>query len=146
MKFGKYIAAALLLSAGLTANADDKTVVFHSGGNPDAPYTPAIQHGNTLYMSGQLGRDAKGKLPEGVAAQTHNAMKRIKTLVETHGSSMDRVVKCTVFLADIAEWGDFNKVYMQYFKPGHRPARSALGVGGLALNARVEIECIAAMK
>jgi 2-iminobutanoate/2-iminopropanoate deaminase len=55
---------------------------------------------------------------------------------------MDRVVKCTVFLADIAEWGAMNEVYVTYF-PKNKEARSALGVSGLALNARVEIECIA---
>ena len=62
--------------------------------------------------------------------------------VETFGSSLDRVVKCTVFLADMAEWGAMNEVYVEYF-PVNPPARSALGVNGLALGARVEIECIA---
>ena len=55
---------------------------------------------------------------------------------------MDRIVKCTVMLADIAEWADTNAVYVTFF-PGHRPARSAFGTSGLALGARVEIECLA---
>jgi len=58
---------------------------------------------------------------------------------------MDDVVKCTVFLADIAEWGAMNTVYATYF-PGNKPARSAAGASGLARNARVEIECIAATR
>jgi len=71
-------------------------------------------------------------------------MENIKSTVERYGGSMDRPVKCTVFLADIAEWGAMNEVYKEYF-PNNRPARSALGVSGLALNARVEIECIFAL-
>ncbi len=71
-------------------------------------------------------------------------MEAIKSAVERHGSSMDRVVKCTVFLADMAEWDAMNQVYVEFF-PNHRPARSALGASGLALDARVEIECIAAL-
>ncbi len=68
-------------------------------------------------------------------------MENIKQAVEMFGSSMDRVVKCTVFLADMAEWGAMNEVYRTYFP--NPPARSALGASGLALDARVEIECIA---
>jgi enamine deaminase RidA (YjgF/YER057c/UK114 family) len=68
----------------------------------------------------------------------------IKDVVEKSGSSMDRVVKCTAFLADIKEWAAMNSVYVTFF-PNHKPARSALGANGLALGARVEIECIAAV-
>jgi enamine deaminase RidA (YjgF/YER057c/UK114 family) len=68
-------------------------------------------------------------------------MENIRTVLEQFGSSMDKVVKCTVFLADIKEWAAMNEVYRTYFKSP--PARSALGASGLALNARVEIECIA---
>jgi enamine deaminase RidA (YjgF/YER057c/UK114 family) len=71
-------------------------------------------------------------------------MENIKTSLERHGSSLSRVVKCTVFLADMAEWAAMNEVYVQYF-PEHPPARSAVGVSGLALGARTEIECIAVL-
>ena len=62
--------------------------------------------------------------------------------LEAHGASMDDVVKCTVMLADISEWSTFNKIYQTYFE-GRYPARSALGANGLALGARIEVECIA---
>jgi enamine deaminase RidA (YjgF/YER057c/UK114 family) len=69
-------------------------------------------------------------------------MENMKSFLERNGSSMDDVVKCTVFLADIKEWAAMNEVYVTFF-PRNRPARSALGTTGLARNARVEIECIA---
>ena len=72
-------------------------------------------------------------------------MKNIKATLKRYGTSFDNVVKCTVMLADINEWGDMNEVYRTFFKD-HFPARSALGASGLALNSRVEIECIAVVK
>jgi 2-iminobutanoate/2-iminopropanoate deaminase len=71
-------------------------------------------------------------------------MENIRGVLQRNGSSMDRVVKCTVFLADMGEWGAMNEVYVTFFAADKRPARSALGANGLALGARVEIECIAA--
>jgi 2-iminobutanoate/2-iminopropanoate deaminase len=98
----------------------------------------AVRVGRTLYLSGQLGlRGERGITPE-----TRGTMENIKTLLEENGATMDDVVKCTVFLADFAEWGAMNDVYVTYF-PKHRPARSAVAVSGMAGNARVEIECMA---
>ncbi len=71
-------------------------------------------------------------------------MENIKAAIEKYGAAMDQVVKCTVFLADIGEWGQMNEIYKQYF-PTNKPTRSALGANGLALGARVEIECMAAV-
>ncbi|HSL70765.1 MAG TPA: RidA family protein [Longimicrobiales bacterium] len=100
----------------------------------------AVRVGNTLYLSGQLGtRGDRGITPE-----TRGALESIKTLLEANGSHMDDVVKCTVFLADFAEWGAMNDVYQTYFTR-HRPARSAVAVNGMANNARVEIECMAVL-
>ncbi len=107
------------------------------------PFSEAVRVGNLLFLSGQLGRDRSGHLvPGGIAAETQQTMENIKAALARHGSSLDRVVKATVFLADMEEWAEMNRVYVTYF-PGHRPARSALGSSGLALGARVEIECIA---
>jgi reactive intermediate/imine deaminase len=98
----------------------------------------AVRVGNTLYLSGQLGiRGERGITPE-----TQAALQRISTLLEENGAAMDDVVKCTVFLADFAEWAAMNEVYTTFF-PKHRPARSAVAVGGMAGDARVEIECMA---
>ena len=82
----------------------------------------------------------------GIGPETRQTMDNIKSAVEAYGGSMDRVVKCTVFLADMAEWGAMNEVYKTYFPADAAPARSAVGSNGLALGARVEIECMAALK
>ena len=109
------------------------------------PFSAAVRVDNTLYVSGNVG-NMPGTLdltPGGIQGETKQTLDNIKAVLERFGSSMDKVVKCTVFLADIGEWGAMNEVYRTYFK--NPPARSALGASGLALGARVEIECIAAM-
>jgi len=109
----------------------------------DLPFSSAVRVGNTLYVSGNIGNiPGSMELAEGgIAGETRQTLENISAVVEQFGSSMDTVVKCTVFLADMAEWGAMNEVYKTFFK--NAPARSALGASGLALNARVEIECIA---
>jgi reactive intermediate/imine deaminase len=109
------------------------------------PFSAAVRVDNTLYVSGNVG-NLPGTLdlaPGGIAGETRQTLDNIKAVLEHFGSSMDRVVKCTVFLADIGEWGAMNDVYKTYFR--NPPARSALGASGLALGARVEIECIATL-
>jgi reactive intermediate/imine deaminase len=110
-----------------------------------APFSDAVRVGDLLFLSGKVGTiPGKAELvPGGIAAETRQTMESIKATLIANGSSLDRVVKCTVMLADIREWAAMNEVYAQYF-PNHRPARSSFGTSGLALNARVEIECIAA--
>ncbi len=107
------------------------------------PFSSAVRVDNTLYLSGAIGV-IPGTLDlaeGGIQGETRQTMENIKETLETFGSSLDKVVKCTVFLADMAEWGAMNEVYRTYFD--NPPARSALGASGLALEARVEIECIA---
>ena len=109
------------------------------------PFSEAVRVGNTLYMSGQIGIEP-GTLklvPGGIKEESRQVMTNLKTSLEAHGYTMRDVVKCTVMLADIAKWGEFNEVYKTFFSAPF-PARSALGANGLALGARVEIECIAA--
>ena len=112
----------------------------------DLPFSSAVRVDNTLYLSGNLGNvPGTIELAEGgIAGETRQTMENIKAVLEQFGSSMDEVVKCTVFLADMAEWGAMNEVYKTYFT--NPPARSALGANGLALGARVEIECIAVLQ
>ena len=109
----------------------------------DLPFSSAVRVDNTLYLSGSIGNiPGTMDLAEGgIQGETRQTLENISRTLETFGSSMDRVVKCTVFLADMAEWGAMNEVYKTYFE--NPPARSALGASGLALDARVEIECIA---
>ncbi len=109
--------------------------------NPSArtPFSEGVRYGGILYLSGKLGvRPERGIQPE-----TRAALQSIKDALERHGSSMDRVLKCTVMLADMAEWGAMNEVYAEFF-PENKPARSAFGASGLAADGRVEIECMAA--
>lgn len=113
----------------------------------DLPYSEAVRVGNMLYLSGKIGftPGTRNLVPGGIKAETKQVMDDIKRVLERNGSSFNHVVKCTVMLADIKEWGDMNEVYVTYFPKDRRPARSALGVNGLALGARVEIECMAVL-
>lgn len=106
------------------------------------PFSEAVRVGSMLYLSGQIGtRPGTTELVDGgIQAETRQAMENIRTVLERYGSSMDRVVKCTAMMADMAEWQAMNEVYAGFF-PDHKPARSAFGATGLALGARVEIEC-----
>jgi len=110
------------------------------------PFSEAVRLGNVLYLSGQMGIDQTIKLvPGGIAAETRQALENIKTTLEKYGSSLEHVIKVTVMLADMNEWAEMNKVYLEYFSK-NLPARSAFGTSGLAMGGRVEIECIAVLK
>ena len=112
-------------------------------GPPTRPFSPAVRVGNLLFLSGQIGTTSTGALiPGGIEAETRQTLENIRDVLQRTGSSMDRIVKCTVMLADMREWEAMNTVYTSYF-PGHKPARSSFGATGLALGARVEIECVA---
>ena len=108
------------------------------------PFSEAVRVGDTLYLSGQVGikPGTLELVPGGIQAEARQTLENIRTTLEAHGYSMRDVVKCTVMLADIAEWATFNEVYKTYFSPPY-PARSALGANGLAIGARVEVECLA---
>lgn len=140
------ILALVSALATLGACARALPVVHHRAADPNAPFSNAVQAGGLLFLAGKVGTDSTGRLaPGGIRAETRAAMARIVADVERYGSSMDRVVKCNVFLADIAEWGAMSEEYVRFF-PRAKPARTALAVGGLPLGARVEIECIAAVR
>ena len=108
------------------------------------PFSEAVRVGNMLYLSGQMGTDGATMrlVPGGIEAETRQTLANMKAILERHGSSLDRVVKCTVMMADMSEWPAMNAVYVEHFRL-HLPARSAFGASALALGGRVEIECIA---
>lgn len=122
-------------------------VEFHNDGplkELGLPFSESVRAGDLLFLSGQIGSGADGKLaPGGISAEANQTLLNIAATLEKRGLGMEDVIKCTVFLADISEWTAFNEVYMKHFTAPY-PARSALGVNGLALNARAEVECIAA--
>lgn len=112
-------------------------------GRHDLPFSAAVRVGPMLYLAGQIGNDSTGRLvPGGIGPETAQALMNIKALVEAQGSGMDRVVKCTAMLADMADWAAMNQEYVKHF-PAHLPARSAFGTTGLVLGAKIELECTA---
>jgi reactive intermediate/imine deaminase len=141
------LALPLFILPGCEAehNAAPEVTYLQMPGTEDLglPFSSAVRVGHTLYLSGNLG-NVPGTLElaaGGIEGETRQTLENTAAVLEQFGSSLDDVVKCTVFLADINDWPAMNAVYRTYFK--NAPARSALGANGLALNARVEIECIA---
>jgi 2-iminobutanoate/2-iminopropanoate deaminase len=110
----------------------------------DLPYSDAVRVGDLLLLSGAIGSapGTRDLAAGGVVPETRQTLENIKRNLEAHGSSLDRVVKCTVMLADIGDFDAMNAVYREYF-PRHKPARSTFGVNGLGRGARIEIECLA---
>ncbi|MGA2819398.1 MAG: RidA family protein [Anaerolineales bacterium] len=109
------------------------------------PYSPAVKFGNLVFTAGQIGIDPqRGELvPGGVEAETRQVMRNLSELLEAAGSSLQKVLKTTVFLKDMAEFGRMNAVYGEFFQDSP-PARSTVQVAALPRGAAVEIECIAA--
>jgi reactive intermediate/imine deaminase len=141
--------ATLVLAIALPAPATEAPQIeFLNSGKvtpTTLPFSEAVRVGNTLHLSGQIGIKP-GTLelaPGGIEGEARQTLENIRLTLETHGYTLRDVVKCTVMLADIAEWAAFNDVYRTFFSPPY-PARSAFGASGLALGARVEVECIAA--
>jgi len=137
---GSLVACAALAKDPAKVEFLDSGKVYPAG----VPLAEAVRVDDTLYLSGQIGiQPGTLKLvPGGVKEEARQTMTNIKTTLEAHGYSMRDVVKCTVMLADIAKWGEFNEVYKSFFSAPY-PARSALGANGLAIGAQVEVECIA---
>jgi len=141
---------AAVAAAGTAAAAPKGKVEFLSSGKvlPNKlPFSEAVRVGDLVFLSGQVGiAPGTMKVVEGgIKEETRQALENIKSTLSAHGYTMDELVKCTVMLADMGEWSTMNEVYKTFFGD-HFPARSAFGASGLALNARVEIECIAAAK
>jgi 2-iminobutanoate/2-iminopropanoate deaminase len=112
------------------------------------PFSDAVRVGPMLYLSGMVAFDATGKavIKGTIEEEARQVMENIKKVLERNGSSMDHVVKCTLILTDMKDWPAVNGVYRTYFAKDRLPARTALGASGLALGARVELECWATVK
>ena len=144
LALGLIVASPPTVGAQATSGArTGENLVQLEGALDGMPFSPAIRAGGMIYLSGQIGNvPGTSELPQGVAAQTRQAMENIQAVLKAAGASLYDVVKCTVFLDNIDDWGPMNEVYVTFWD-GPPPARSALGADGLALGALLEIECLA---
>jgi 2-iminobutanoate/2-iminopropanoate deaminase len=144
----RYLRSALITTmlacAAGTAVADE--AVYHAppGSDDGAPYSEAVVYDDFIFLAGQLGivPGTRTLAEGGIGPETRQALENMQAALARAGGSMDSVLKCTVFLADIDDWAAMNEVYVTFFP--NKPARSAVGSIGLGMDARVEIECIAA--
>ena len=143
---GLLLLPALLMGCGESGQSGEEAErleVEYLMANPNSglPFSDAVRVDGLLILSGQVGADSTGQLVAGgIAAETRQAMENIKAVLERNGATMDDVIKCTAMVLDMSEWGAMNEVYRPYFTT-HLPARSAFGASGLALGARIELEC-----
>lgn len=122
-------------------------VIFHKSHEPkkqNAPFSDVVETKDFLFLSGQIGMDhtTRTLVSGGIEAETKQTIENIKVVLEKHNSSLDKVVKCTVVLNDINDFSAFNTIYKSYFT--NKPARTTFAASGLARNAKIEIECLAA--
>lgn len=140
------VMAAILVAGAAALTAQSLKTEVKSDKAPKAvgPYAQAITAGSLVFCSGQIPIDpATGKLVEGgIEAQTRQVLLNLKVVLEAAGSSLDQVVKSTVMIMDMADFAAMNKVYAEFFKAPF-PARATFQVSGLAMGAKVEIDCIA---
>ena len=109
----------------------------------DFPFSDATIVNNIIYVSGQVGNiPGETKVVEGgIREETKQTIRNIENILVNLGSSLDKVFKCTCMLSDISEWAEMSDEYKKYFNKDKRPSRSAFAGSGLALGAKVEIEC-----
>jgi reactive intermediate/imine deaminase len=144
LRCAMFAACALVATSTLAADSAPQFLNSPEAEARGLPFSEAVRAGDFLFLAGQIGDDRKtGKVvPGGIVPEARQTLQHVKDVLERNGASLKDVVKCTVFLADIAEWPAFNNVYREFFaKPF--PARSAFAASGLAMGARVELECIA---
>ena len=141
----KALTAVLTLLLSVVGQAAQVTHLNESGALPPGlPFSEAVRVDDTLYLSGQVATQpgVLELVPGGMEAEARQVLNNISAVLEANGLALKDVVRCTVMLADIAEWPAFNEVYAEFFSEPY-PARSAFAASGLALGARVELECMA---
>src|SRR5688572_18388330 len=139
------VICAVICSSGYVEAQTAKRKAVNTG-TPNGIFSGAIVTGNLVYTSGQIGIDSKtGQMPEGMEAQLEQVFRNLTAVLEASGSSIDHVVKATVFLADMNDYNKMNELYRKQFK-GDPPARSTVQVARLPRDARIEIEVVAVVK
>jgi 2-iminobutanoate/2-iminopropanoate deaminase len=146
MKLVSAIAVGVLIMSSTAEAAQPARPAVEHLGRPNLsgqplPFSDAVRVGDVLYLSGQLGIGADGKLPDGIEAQTKQTLENVGAILKRQGLGYEDVFHCTAMLSDMANWPAMNKVYVTYFPEGKRPARSAFGASGLALGGLIELEC-----
>lgn len=138
------IATALLLAAPAFADGPNREIAVPRT-DATRPFSPAVRVGDLVFLSGMLGNvePTRELAPGGIVGETRQALENIRGVLAKIDLGLTDVVKCTVFLADIADYAAMNGVYNEFFRVDP-PARSTVGVAALVLGAKVEIECIAA--
>lgn len=135
--------ALTMLATGAVAKSPTARppVEFIGKSASGTPFSSAVRVGDLLYLSGQIGIRPDRSLPDTFDGQAKQAMDNIGSVLKSAGVGWSDVIHCTVMLADMADWPAFNKIYAPYFPNGRFPARSAFGANGLALGAKLEVEC-----
>nr|WP_299070511.1 Rid family detoxifying hydrolase [uncultured Allomuricauda sp.] len=148
MKTAHYLFLSIFMSGIFTClYSQEKTeIIFHKSHEikkQTAPYSDAVQVGNTFFLAGQLGMDhsTRTMVEGGITSETEQAIKNIEEVLAQHGLTLDNVVKCTVVLSTMDDFSVFNEVYSKFFVK--KPARTTFAASGLALNAKIEIDVIA---
>lgn len=136
----------LFMGCAKNSSSSNTKVIFHKtheAKKANAPFSDVVQVGNLYFLSGQVGIDHKKRelVEGGIQVETKQTLENIKAVLQQHGLDMENVVKCTVILADIDDFSAFNEVYKTYFP--NKPARTTFAAKGLAIGAKIEIECIA---
>lgn len=136
-----------VMFAGIISCSDKQQIVFHPSHETkkqNAPFSDAVETADFLFLAGQIGMDhsVRKVVSGGIQAETKQTIENIKAVLEHHNLSLDNVVKCTVILSDINNFSAFNEVYTKYFTK--KPARTTFAAAGLAANALIEIEVVAA--
>ncbi len=137
----------LAVSLQVVQAQETSGIIFHKSHEikkQAAPYSDAVEVGNLFFLAGQIGMDHSTRtiVEGGLKAETEQAIKNISDVLQQHGLSLDQVVKCTVILSTMDDFAAFNEVYTKYFTK--KPARTTFAAAGLARNAKVEIDVIAA--
>lgn len=136
----------MMMTAAAPLAAQERQAIRPEGGSTRGPYTPGIRHGAVVYASGQLGFAGGALVPGGIRAETRQALENLERIFQAAGTSLRHALKCSVFLTDMTDFAAMNEVYVTFF-PDDPPARTTVAVAALPVpGARVEIDCIAAIR
>jgi 2-iminobutanoate/2-iminopropanoate deaminase len=146
MKLKSVVSIAFLMIFLMSCKPSSNALIFHKSHEPkkqSAAFSDVVESKGFLFLSGQVGMDHSTRtlVEGGIEAETKQCIENIKAVLEHHGSSLDKVIKCTVILRNIEDFAAFNKIYEDYFP--NKPARTTFAASGLAVNASIEIDVIA---